>query len=305
MKADILKNKFVAAVGAILCCGLWGISTPIVKMGYAHTDPSHVPSLLLWLGLQFVAAGILTVGAGSLINKRFLLPKRKSLKGILLIGLLQTVIQYCLMYVGLLYTTSVKGAILKSTDVFFVALLSSLVFRMEKLTVKKAAACIIGFLGIVVMNLDGLSLNFNWGDGAIALGIFAYSVGVMVTKIFAQDEQPIAISGYQMTFGGAVMLLLGACLGGKIDFVGMLPVFGCLAVIYAVSYTLWTMLLKYNSASGITIYSFMTPVLGVIFSALLLEEDSGVDPVMLIVALALVCFGILLWGYEGKKRKAL
>ena len=78
MKANILKNKFVAAVGAILCCGLWGISTPIVKMGYAHTDPSHVPSLLLWLGLQFVAAGILTVGAGSLISRRLLIPKGKS-----------------------------------------------------------------------------------------------------------------------------------------------------------------------------------------------------------------------------------
>ena len=73
-----------------------------------------------------------------------------------------------------------------------------------------------------------------------------------------------------------------------------------LCAIYGISYPLWTVLLKYNSPSGITIYSFMTPVFGVIFSALLLSEDGGVALPSLVVALVLVCFGILLWGYEKK-----
>ena len=74
----------------------------------------------------------------------------------------------------------------------------------------------------------------------------------------------------------------------------------CLSVIYAVSYSLWTILLKHNPASRVTIHSFMTPVFGVLTSAFLLSEDGGVAPFNLILALFLVCFGIVLWGYEKK-----
>ena len=140
---SIWNNKIFSAAGAIFCCALWGISTPIVKMGYAYTDASHVPSLLLWVGIQFALAGLLTVCFYSVVSKSFVRPKRKNIKGVAVVSLLQTVIQYACLYIGLQYTTSVKGAILKSTDVFFVALIASLLFKMEKLTIKKLIACIL------------------------------------------------------------------------------------------------------------------------------------------------------------------
>jgi len=31
----LIKRKWFAAAAALFCCALWGISTPIVKMGYA------------------------------------------------------------------------------------------------------------------------------------------------------------------------------------------------------------------------------------------------------------------------------
>ncbi len=301
MKSGILRSKFFAAGAALFCCALWGISTPIVKMGYTFTDAAHVPSLILWVGLQFLASGCLTIGFYSLVSKRFVVPKRNSLKGVALISLLQTVLQYALLYVGLSYTTSVKGAILKSTDVFMVVLIASLIFRQEALTPKKLLSCLIGFAGIIVMNLDGLSLNFHpLGDGLVLLAMVSYSFSAVLTKTFAREEDPIVLSGWQMTIGGAVMTLAGTLLHGNLDFVGMLPVFVCLSAIYAVSYTLWTVLLKHHPTSSITIFSFMTPVFGVAFSALLLTEDSGVAPLSLAIALVLVCAGILLWGYEKK-----
>ncbi len=303
MLNKLINNKVFTVVSALFCCALWGISTPIVKMGYAYINPNHVPSLLLWVGLQFAVAGFLTVGIYSIIRRKLVLPKKKSIKSVAVVSFLQTVGQYVLVYIGLLHTTSVKGAILKSTDVFFVALLAGLVFRLEKLTAKKLIACIIGFLGIIVMNLNGLSLNFSLhGDGLVLLGILSYSIGVIMVKRFAQDEDPIVLSGYQMVMGGTVLLLAGLGFGGKMDFAGMLPVVVSLSAIYALTYALWTLLLKYNSPSSITIYSFMTPVFGVLFSALLLEEEGGVEPMNLLVALALVCAGILIWGYEKKTR---
>lgn len=303
MLNKLINNKIFTAAAAIFCCGLWGISTPIVKMGYAYIDAAHVPSLFLWVGLQFLAAGCLTIGFYSIISRRLVFPKKKSVKSVVAVAMLQTVGQYALVYNGLLHTTSVKGAILKSTDVFMVALLASLVFKLEKLTAKKLIACIIGFAGIIIMNLDGLSLNFNLlGDGLVLLSILSYSLAVILIKRFAYDEDPIVLSGYQMALGGAVLLLAGSFMGGEMDFAGMLPVFMSLSAIYAVSYALWTLLLKHNSPSSITIFSFMTPVFGVLFSALLLNEEGGVAPLNLAVALVLVCAGILIWGYEGKPR---
>lgn len=294
-----VENKIFVMIAAIFCCALWGISTPIVKMGYAYVDATHVPSLLLWVGLLFVVAGLLTIGIYSILSKKFLLPKKESLKGIAVISTLQTVLQYSLLYIGLSQTTSVKGAILKSTDVFFVALIASLIFKQEKLTAKKLISCIIGFTGIIIMNLDGLRLNINpIGDGLVLLAVVSYSFAVAMTKFFAQTEEPAVLCGYQMGLGGTILLLVGLGLGGKFDIVGMLPIFLCLSMIYAVSYTLWTILLKYNPASSVTIYSFMTPVFGVVFSALLLSEDGGVAVTNLIIALILVCIGIILWGYE-------
>lgn len=303
MIKKLVNNKIFVISTALFCCALWGISTPIVKMGYDCIDESHVPSLLLWVGLQFIVSGFLTIGIYSVFSKRFVKPKKESVKGVAIISVLQTVLQYALLYIGLSLTTSVKGAILKSTDVFFVALIASLIFKLEKLTAKKLIACIIGFLGVIVMNLNGLSLNINpLGDGLVVLGIVAYSFSVIMTKLFAQKEDPIVLCGYQMGFGGVVLSIIGFLFNGKFDFIGMLPIFLCLSLIYAVSYVLWTVLLKYNPASSVTIYSFMIPVFGVIFSSLLLSEKGGVSTVNLIIALVLVCVGIVLWGYEKQKK---
>lgn len=297
----LMDKKVFVILTALFCCALWGISTPIVKIGYNYVDASHVPSLLLWVGLQFLLAGILTVGTYSVFSGKLVVPQRESVKGVVLISVLQTVLQYSLLYIGLSHTTSVKGAILKSTDVFVVALLAGLVFRTEKLTVKKVVSCVIGFLGIIVMNLNGLSLQISpLGDGLVLLAIVSYSFSVIMVKFFAQKEDPITLCGYQMAIGGIVVLLIGTVLGGSMDIVGLLPILLGLSALYAVSYTLWTVLLKYNPASSIVIYSFMTPVFGVIFSILLLSENSGVAPVSLLVALLLVCVGIVLWGYEKK-----
>ena len=299
---SLLKNKLFSSLAAIFCAALWGISTPVVKMGYDFLDEGHLPSLFLWVGLEFLAAGVIILAIYSAVNRKIALPKRKNVSGIALVSLLQTVLQYAFVYVGLIYTTSVKGSILKSTDVFMIAILSGFVFRLEKLNVRKILSCIIGFLGIIIMNLDGLSFNFSLaGDGLVLLGILAYSIAIIVIKKLSQDEDPVVLCGYQMTMGGTVLLVAGAIFGGKLDFGGIFIVFLSLALIYAVSYTFWTALLKYNSASSITIFSFMTPVFGVLFSALFLEEKSGVSPLYLSIALVLVCLGIILWSYEKRE----
>ncbi len=296
INSKLLKNKKIVSLAALFCCALWGISTPIVKLGYNYIDATDVAALILWAGLQFVLAGILIILFLSLVSKKVVLPQAQSIKGIAIISMLQTVLQYTLLYIGLSNTTSVKGSILKCTDVFFIMLISSLIFRQERLTATKVISCIIGFAGIVVVNLNGLTFSMNLsGDAVVLLAIIFYSFSIVLIKKYTAKENPVTLCGYQMLLGGLVMVLIGAVSGGVFNILPMMPMILCLAVFYAVSYSLWTVLLKNNPVSRVSIHSFTTPIFGVVFSGIILNEKSNISTLNLIISLVLVCGGIILW----------
>ena len=67
-----------------------------------------------------------------------------------------------------------------------------------------------------------------------------------------------------------------------------------LALVSALAYSLWGILLKYNPVSRVTVFGFMNPVFGVLLSALLLGETGQASGVRSLLALVLVCTGICL-----------
>jgi len=122
---------------------------------------------------------------------------------------------------------------------------------------------------------------------------------------FSKHEDPVVISGYQFIVGGIVMMLVGAIGGGSVDFsdpMGIL-LMGYLALLSAVAYAVWGVLLKYNPVSRVTIFSFTTPIFGTILSMLILaDETPGVEPLNLVATLVLVSVGILLLNYQPKAK---
>ena len=203
-------------------------------------------------------------------------------------------------YIGLAYTSGVKGSLIDGASVFFAIIISSLIFRQEKLTFTKAAACIIGLAGVTVINLNGLELSVNCGDVCILVSSVAYAVSSVLIKRYSEYENPVVISGYQFIMGGIAMVLIGIVFGGKIVVSGgkALGVLTYLSFLSAAAYAIWGVLLKNNPVSRVTVYSFMTPVMGVLLSNLLLTEQNGVSAVNLVVTLVFVCAGILILNYQ-------
>ena len=68
----------------------------------------------------------------------------------------------------------------------------------------------------------------------------------------------------------------------------------------AVAYSVWSLLMKYNPVSRVSVFGFTNPVFGVLLSALLLGERSQAFGAQGLIALALVCAGILVVN-RGKK----
>lgn len=307
MKSNkIFANPVFVAITAVFCCALWGSATPFIKIGYFLILPEkNVVSTILFAGIRFTLAGIITVLIYSLARHKVLYPKRENISKVLTVSAFQTVIQYIFFYVGLANTTGVKGAIASGSNAFFSILVASLIFRQERLTFKKIIACIIGFAGVVIINLKGLEFNMNFmGDGFVIFSAIAYAVSSVLIKRYSKNEDPVVISGYQFIIGGAFMIILGVMLGGKVTFESMQAVLVLLylSVLSAVAYSLWGVLLKYNPVSKVTIYSFMIPVFGTLLSKLMLPEDSNVDPINLVVTLVLICTGIFILNYQKTQK---
>ena len=304
-KQDLFTNPIVLTLMALICCALWGSATPAIKTGYRLLAVEGVSSIMLFAGIRFFLAGIFTVIIFSIARRKLLIPKKENIGRILTVASVQTVIQYIFFYLGLAYTSGVKGTIASGSGAFFAVLIASLIFKQEKLTLKKIVACVVGFLGIVLINLNGLTFSSDpldlMGVAFVLLSAIALSFSSVLIKKFSAYEDPVTISGYQFIVGGFFMIIIGLVFGGTIDFSNL---FGVLDLIYlallsAVAYSLWGILLKHNPVSKVTVFNFTTPVFGVLLTMLFLPgESSSVNPINLIVTLILISTGILLLNFK-------
>lgn len=302
----IFTHPLFVALGAILCCALWGSATPFIKLGYALILPhKDTASTILFAGIRFTLAGVLTILIYSIARKKLLYPKKENLGKVATVSCFQTVIQYFFFYIGLANTSGVKGTILSGSNAFFALLVASLIFKQEKLTFKKIIACCLGFAGIIVINLRGLDFKMNFtGDCFVLFSAIAYAVSSVLMKKYSKFEDPVIISGYQFFAGGLVMIAAGLLFGGHIviESFHALAVLTYLAFLSAIAYALWGVLLKHNPVSKVTIFSFCIPVFGVLLSKLMLSEEANVSPINLVITLVLVCMGIIILNYQKENK---
>jgi drug/metabolite transporter (DMT)-like permease len=305
-KEKFMQKTIVVWLGAFFCCLLWGSAFPCIKIGYRLFDipADGTATQILFAGIRFTLAGIIALILGSIMNKKFLLPKRSSMGNVVRLSMLQTVIQYIFFYVGLANTTGVKASVIEGVSAFVAILVASLLFKQEKLTSRKIIGCIIGFIGVVMVNVSGnsmdLSVSFT-GEGFILISTVAYAFSSIYIKRYSESENPVVLSSWQFIVGGVIMVICGLAAGGRIENwtssgIAMLLY---LAMVSAVAYSLWGILLKYNPVSKVAVFGFMNPVFGVILSAILLREEGSLSLIS-IVSLVLVCIGIYIVN-AGKK----
>ena len=309
-KQSIFQSPLVLTLLALLCCALWGSATPAIKTGYRLLQVEGVASIMLFAGIRFFLAGVLTVVIFSIARRKLLFPKRENMGKVLKVSAVQTVIQYVLFYLGLAYTSGVKGTVASGTNAFFSVLIAALIFKQEKLTAKKILACAMGFLGIVVINLNGLTPSGSstelLGVVLVILSTVAYAFSSVLIKRYSAYEDPVTISGYQFMVGGLFMALVGLVSGGSISFTSLGGVLDLiyLAFLSAIAYSVWGILLKHNPVSRVSVFSCAIPIFGTVLTMLLLPgEASSVHPVIIAVTLLLVSSGILLLNYRKADKR--
>lgn len=305
-KQDFFTRPGIVCITAVFCCALWGSAVPFIKTGYLlfSIDATDTASILVFAGLRFALAGILVLIAGSFLQKRILLPTKTSLKAIPILALFQTAGQYFLYYIGLAHTSGVNGSIISGTSAFFALLVASLLFRFEKLSLTKVIGCILGFFGILIMNLQGVQPFSLLGDGFMILSQLSSAISAAFIKLFTQKDGAVMLSGYQFFLGGVVLMAVGLLMGGHLelnDVSGLLVLFH-LAFVSACAYTLWGILLSKNPVSKVGIFGCLIPIMGVLLSALMLQETGQAFSWTGLLSLTLIVCGVWIVN-KGDKRQ--
>ncbi len=300
MSKQFLQKTPVVCILALLCTALWGSAFPSIKIGYRlfSIATNDSASQIIFAGIRFTLAGLLVIIFASIREKKLYIPTMTSFPKILTLALFQTILQYSFFYISMARMSSVKGSILNGTGTFFAILLAALFFRAEKLSTRKILGCIVGFIGLVVVNISGSSFDLSFSpfkEGYMLIAALSSGFSNVFIRLFSQKENPVLLSGYQFCLGGIALILLGKILGGTmiplhpVAFVLLLY----MALISAVAYTIWGILLKYNPVSKVSIFGFTIQIFGVLLSAVILKEYQNLN-LYAGIALVLVSLGIYL-----------
>lgn len=307
-EADKFFSKNIVVVfGALICCMLWGSAFPCVKLGYTlwNVDSGSYPSLILFAGVRFSLAGVLVLAFGSIAQKKLLLPRRENIWRVAVVAIFQTALQYTCFYIGLAHLSGVKSSVLNGLGVFFTIIAACFIFRTERFLLVKLFGCVLGFGGVLIMNLDGLDFEFTFtGEGLIILSGLSAAMAAGFVKIFSRKENTTTLCGWQFFCGGLALTVIGAAAGGSIrpQSGASFAMLFYLAFLSACAFTLQGYLLKYNPVSKVAVFKSTNPLFGAMFSAMILGETDQLLHYNTLIALALVCGGILVINLLGERR---
>lgn len=278
---NIFQDKRYKAILAIICAVGWSMAYPLIKVGYGIFEISadDLGGKLLFAGVRFLFAGLL-VSAFCVCRKTKLdLKVRKDISWLLLLALVNTALHYMFAYIGLSNNTSGRSTILDSMSGFFLIFLSTVFFADDKLNKRKVIGCVMGFAGIVLINVEPGGNFFEnitfGGDGMILLNALCGAFGGVITRVVSKKMNIMSATGYSMAIGGALLVLAGLCIGTSGAWnlqIGGIVVLTALVLISAVCFAIYNELLAVYPISEIAIYNALIPVLGVMFAALFLNE---------------------------------
>lgn len=311
-KEQFFRRKSVLVVCALISTALWGSAFPCVKTGYRlwHIEADDAASQMIFAGVRFILAGLMTILMAHFMERNCLQKENRwrSLKRICFLGVIQTALQYVFYYIAMAHVTGVKGAILNGSSAFVCVLMARIYYKeQERLSGSRILGCILGLAGVVIVNLGKGSLGDGWswlGEGFMILSVLMSALGSLVSKEISGEIKPVTLCGGQLLSGGILLTAAGVFTGGHIDW-GSVEIKGLLLLFYmafisAAAFSLWTVLLKYNSMGKVTVFNFMIPVFGTILSAIFLGDNLW-NPYIL-SSLPLVCAGICLVNREYHDR---
>lgn len=303
MQQNLFTRPLWVSIFALTAAIAWGWAYPLIKWGFEAFQilPDMTGSKILFAGLRFFLSGVILLAIAR-ATKRCFRAKVPHCWGYLLVfTLLNTTLHYGFFYIGLSHSDGARAAILNSIGVFVLVLLACAIFPSDKLTKRKILGCVMGFAGIVILNLgNAQTSSFSFlGDGMIILNALCSAFASLMTRGVSKRIDIFVGTGYSLGLGGLLLILIGVLLGGTIPTVTLWGVIILLLLtgISALGFALYNNLINHNPIGKIAIYNSLIPVVGALTSCLCLNEPFYAK---YILAVALAAGGIYVINREKR-----
>lgn len=282
------------AFGAILVMFLWATCFPLINVGLAYSPP------MAFAALRAALSGAVLIVVAEWLG-RPAIADRASWGSIVLVGLTATSLGFFGMFYGGVRVSPGLATVIANTQPLIAALLAW-GFLNEHLSVLQRWGLAAGFGGIVLIGAPGLS-----GTDTQLLGIvfiLMAAVGIAVSNValkrLAGRVDVLRAMGWQLLIGALPLGVLAVSIEdiGSIDwswrFVADLIVLSVLGT--SAAFVLWFDLLRRSTLSQLNVFTFLTPIFGLIMGVAFFAEQLHV--------LELAGIGLSLLGIYAVSRPA-
>lgn len=292
---DTRKALDARAVGwMVLLCAIWGLQQVVLKA--TAQDIAPVMQIALRSGLAALLLWGLVRWRGEPLNWR-----NGTLRPGLVVGVLFA-LEFLLVGEGLRHTTASHMVVFLYTAPMFAALGLQAKLPNERLGPLQWLGIALAFGGIAVAFLGrtpagagGAAASMLWGDFLGLMGGVAWAATTVVVRTSALSSAPPTQTLLYQLVVAFVLLLVAAVAMGQAQVQWSPAVAASLAfhavVVSFASFLAWFWLLRHYLANRLGVFSFLTPLFGLVLGAWLLSEP--LEPRFLLAALP-VLLGIIL-----------
>ena len=281
----------------LILCLIWGLQQVVLKA--AASDISPLLQIALRSGVAALLVGLLIAWRGERMTWQ-----DGTWRPGLLVGILFA-LEFLLVGEGLRFTSASHMVVLLYTAPIFVAISLHWKLPAERLALPQWLGVALAFGGIVVTfaGKEEASSSYSdvlWGDLLALLAGVAWAATTVAVRLSSLARAPAAQTLLYQLVAAFMLLTPAAVVLGQAEIAPTPLAWGSLLfqsiVVSFASYLTWFWLLRHYLASRLGIFSFMTPLFGVVMGVGLLDERMEND---FLIGSIMVCSGIILVSGHG------
>lgn len=274
----LFQRPFWVSCFALTAAVVWGWAYPLIKMGFEEfaITPDMTGNKILFAGVRFTFSGLIILAFAKAKHRSFAMRRKTDWWFMLLFALLNTTFHYSTFYIGLSFSAGARAAILNSLSVFLLVIMACIFFKSDRFTMGKVLGCVLGFAGILALNIGGAeSGHFTLlGDGMIIVNALCSAVASLLTRSLIKRVDVFVGTGYSLGLGGLLLLVPSLLAGATMPQITCwgLVILLLLIGISALSFVLYNKLISCNPVGKVAIFNSLIPVVGAVTSCLCLGE---------------------------------
>ncbi|KEY18924.1 DMT family transporter [Kaistella antarctica] len=285
------------ALAIITVALVWGTTFLGIRVAVETIPPWFVAGLR-----QFLAGFILLIVL--IFTKNLQWIGWKNLGSQIVLACLMLIVANGMTTVAEKHLTSSLASLISATSPLAVFILS-LIFRMQKFSIRGLVGVLLGFTGILLIFKNGLEdlLNPEYRMGILFMfcAISGWAFGTIFTKKINHQPQNISLNlFYQFSFAGLIQILFGFISSDQSDVstwslksilaTVYLAIFGSVIAFFAFHYAL-----KKITPIQISILSYVNTIIAIFLGWLILDEPISFT---FITAAVLIICGVFITNYK-------